>query len=53
MDVPTASWRERHGSEGGERTADSELADEVTQGVGAYIMGRNMLGGGTGPWDEV
>jgi dihydrofolate reductase len=49
---PTASWREQHGSEGGERTADSEVADEVRQGVGAYIMGRHMFGGGHGPWDE-
>ena len=47
----TASWREQHGSEGGERTADSEVVDEVVQGVGAYIMGRRMFGGGDGPWD--
>lgn len=25
----TASWREQHGSDSGERTADSEVADEV------------------------
>ena len=25
---------------------------EVVQGVGAYIMGRKMFGGGEGPWDE-
>ncbi len=48
----TASWREQHGLEGGERTADSEVVDEVVRGVGAYIMGRRMFGGGDGPWDE-
>jgi dihydrofolate reductase len=48
----TDSWREQHGSEGGERSADAEVADEVVQGVGAYIMGRKMFGGGDGPWDE-
>jgi dihydrofolate reductase len=48
----TASWREQHGLEGGERTADAEVADEVVQGVGAYIMGRKMFGGGDGQWDE-
>jgi dihydrofolate reductase len=37
---------------GGERNADSEVADEVVRGVGSYIMGRKMFGGGQGPWDE-
>jgi dihydrofolate reductase len=48
----TDSWRKQHGEEGGARTADSEVVDEVSQGVGAYIMGRKMFGGGDGPWDE-
>jgi dihydrofolate reductase len=46
------SWRAQHGLEGGERTVDAEVVDEVVQGIGAYIMGRNMFGGGAGPWDE-
>jgi dihydrofolate reductase len=50
--VVTNSWREQHGLDGGERTADAEVIDEVVQGVGAYIMGRKMFGGGDGPWDE-
>lgn len=50
--LATAAWREQHGREGGERNADSEVIDEVVQGVGAYIMGRRMFGGGDGPWDE-
>jgi dihydrofolate reductase len=50
--LATASWRRQHGLEGGERTADSEVVDDVARGVGAYIMGRKMFGGGDGPWDE-
>jgi dihydrofolate reductase len=50
--IATQSWREQHGLEGGERTADAEVIDEAIRGVGAYIMGRRMFGGGDGPWDE-
>jgi dihydrofolate reductase len=50
--LATEGWRRHHGREGGERNADSEVIDEVTEGVGAYIMGRKMFGGGDGPWDE-
>ncbi|HWE92254.1 MAG TPA: dihydrofolate reductase family protein [Pseudonocardiaceae bacterium] len=48
----TASWRAQHGQDGGERSADSDVVDEVSRNVGAYIMGRKMFGGGDGPWDE-
>jgi dihydrofolate reductase len=48
----TAGWREQHGLEDGERDADSEVVESVVHGVGAYIMGRRMFGGGDGPWDE-
>jgi dihydrofolate reductase len=48
----TAAWRRQHGQEGGEESADSEVLAEVDRGVGAYIMGRGMFGGGGGPWDE-
>ncbi len=47
-----ASWRARHGLDGGERNADSEVIEESTQGIGAYIMGRRMFGGGDGPWHQ-
>jgi dihydrofolate reductase len=47
----TDAWNRRHGSEAGDRTADSLVADEVVQGIGAYIMGRNMFGPGRGAWD--
>jgi dihydrofolate reductase len=48
----TASWRAQHGLDGGERGADSDVVEEVTEGIGAYIMGRKMFGGGDGPWDD-
>jgi dihydrofolate reductase len=48
----TASWRAQHGLDGGEHNADSEVVAEAMQGIGAYIMGRKMFGGGEGPWDE-
>jgi dihydrofolate reductase len=48
----TAAWREQHGREGGERGPDSDVVDEVSRGVAAYVMGRRMFGGGEGAWDE-
>jgi dihydrofolate reductase len=48
----TSSWREQHGLQGGEDGVDAEIVRGVVQGVGAYIMGRHMFGGGDGPWDE-
>jgi dihydrofolate reductase len=50
--IATESWRRQHGREGGETGADSDVIDEVVEGVGTYIMGRRMFGGGEGPWDE-
>jgi dihydrofolate reductase len=50
--LKTAAWRAQHGRDGGERNADSDVVAEATRGVGAYIMGRGMFGGGEGPWDE-
>lgn len=50
--VKTAAWRRQHGLDGGERGADSEVIEGLVEGVGAYIMGRKMFGGGGGPWDE-
>jgi dihydrofolate reductase len=50
--VATESWRAQHGKSGGERGPDSEVGDQVAQGIGAHIMGRKMFGGGPGQWDE-
>jgi dihydrofolate reductase len=48
----TDSWRAQHGEDGGEHSVDAEVVERMTQGIGAYVMGRNMFGGGTGAWDE-
>ncbi len=48
----TSTWREQHGLEGGQHSIDAEVAEQVMQGVGAFIMGRKMFGGGDGEWDE-
>src|SRR5918999_5634367 len=50
--IPTEAWRRHQGLEGGEVSPDSEVVDEVVEGIGSYIMGRKMFGGGEGPWDE-
>jgi dihydrofolate reductase len=49
--VPLKAWREAHGMEGGEDNASTPFAD-IIGGAGATIMGRNMFGGGTGPWAD-
>ena len=45
-------WLQAHGREGGETNASSAVMDEAIAGVGAGVMGRNMFGGGPGPWPE-
>ena len=50
--LATAAWREQHGGRGGEHNVDSEVAEQVMKGNGAYVMGRKMFGGGDGAWDE-
>jgi dihydrofolate reductase len=50
--VRLASWRERHGLEGGETGPESELVEESTAKIGAYVMGRRMFSGGEGPWES-
>jgi dihydrofolate reductase len=47
----TQSWNAQQGGEGGEASADSDVAATVSAGIGAYIMGRNMFGAGRGQWD--
>jgi dihydrofolate reductase len=46
------AWRRPHGREGGEVNASTEVVEDATANVGATIMGRNMFGGGPGPWAE-
>jgi dihydrofolate reductase len=47
-----ASWRERHGREGGEHNADADVIQESLDRTGAVIMGRRMFSGGAGPWSD-
>ena len=47
-----AAWREPHGLEGGEVNASTPVMEQATENVGATVMGRNMFGGGRGPWGD-
>lgn len=47
-----AAWREPHGREGGEVNASTPVMEEMQEKVGATVMGRNMFGGGPGPWGD-
>lgn len=47
-----AAWRQQHDQEGGEVNASSEIVDEYSENIGAVVMGRNMFGGGPGPWGD-
>jgi dihydrofolate reductase len=49
---PLAAWREGHGEEGGETNASTPVLDRRNANIGAVVMGRNMFGGGPGPWGE-
>ena len=50
--IKLAAWRQPHGREGGEVNASTEIFEESLENTGAVIMGRNMFGGGPGPWGE-
>jgi dihydrofolate reductase len=45
-----AVWREQAGHEGGTANPSTAVLEEEDRNVGALIMGRNMFGGGPGPW---
>jgi len=47
------SFREMHGDgEGGETGTNDDIVRETFANLGATIMGRNMFGGGPGPWGK-
>jgi dihydrofolate reductase len=50
--VSLKAFRESHGEEGGEVNASTPIAEGILGNTGATIMGRNMFGGGPGPWNE-
>jgi hypothetical protein len=49
---PLAAFRELHGETGGDTNASTPVVEGWLTNVGAVVMGRNMFGGGPGPWGE-
>jgi len=49
---PLEVWRRQQGEEGGEVNASTPVVQEAQANVGAVVMGRNMFGGGPGPWRQ-
>jgi dihydrofolate reductase len=50
--VELAAFRGLHGEEGGEVNESTPIVEEMFEGVGAGIMGRNMFGPIRGPWKD-
>jgi dihydrofolate reductase len=50
--LPLKAFREMHGEQGGEVNASTPFAEDILAGAGATLMGRNMFGGGPGPWND-
>jgi dihydrofolate reductase len=48
--VALETWRRAHGMQGGEVNESTAVMEEELSNIGATIMGRNMFGGGPGPW---
>ena len=47
---PLEAWRRPHGMPGGDVNESTPVLEEELANIGATIMGRNMFGGGPGPW---
>lgn len=50
--IKLEAWRKQEGLEGGEVNASTPVVEAVQSNIGAALMGRNMFGGGPGPWSE-
>ena len=48
---PLEAWRKPHGLAGGEVNDSTPVMERSLANIGATIMGRNMFGGGPGPWN--
>lgn len=46
----TRVWRRMQGQDGGETGVDNRMAERSFEGIGAWILGRNMFGPVRGPW---
>jgi dihydrofolate reductase len=44
------TWRRAHGMPGGDVNESTAVMEREVANIGATIMGRNMFGGGRGPW---
>jgi dihydrofolate reductase len=50
--IPTRAFQRVNGKSGGTTGVDDDFAARFGQGIGAYIMGRNMFGYSRGPWPD-
>jgi len=48
----TRMWRRMRGEAGGETGVDDDFAARGFEGVGAWILGRNMFGPVRGSWPD-
>ena len=48
----THVWRKMHGLDDGETGIDNQMAEQSFEGIGAWILGRNMFGPIRGPWPD-
>jgi dihydrofolate reductase len=49
---PTRTFRKMHGAGDGETGIDDTMAERGFEGIGAWIIGRNMFGPVRGPWRD-
>ncbi len=48
----TQMWHRHQGQAGGETGVDNRMAERSFEGIGAWILGRNMFGPVRGPWPD-
>ncbi len=48
----TRTWQQTHGNGAGETGTDDDIAAQGFEGIGAWILGRNMFGPVRGPWPD-
>jgi dihydrofolate reductase len=49
---PTRAFQKMHGKDDGTTGVDNDFAERGFDGIGAWIMGRNMFGPIRGPWPD-
>lgn len=49
--VALETWRRAHNLQGGDVNESTAVMEREIANIGATIMGRNMFGGGRGPWN--